>query len=126
VVQIWSRGGHVPLTIEGNEPRVLHRVAEGGCPESTISHGNFVLFKSPRSILGVGFELCTSYVGAKRDHTTLNTTNSSSSLLLSSLELSDTEVYAPYIRARLGTAAHFCEVVVPKLRTDTTSYRVLI
>jgi len=29
----------------------------------------------------------------------------SSSLLLSSLELSDTQVYEPYIRARLGTAA---------------------
>jgi len=35
---------------------------------------------------------------------------SSSSLLLSSLELSDTQVYAPSIRARLGTAEHFCEV----------------
>ena len=35
---------------------------------------------------------------------------SSSSLLLSSLELSDTQVYEPYIRARFGTAAHFCEV----------------
>jgi len=32
----------------------------------------------------------------------------SSSLLLSSLELSDTKVYEPSIRARLGTAAHFC------------------
>ena len=27
VVQIWSRGGHVPLIIEGNETLVLHRVA---------------------------------------------------------------------------------------------------
>ena len=35
----------------------------------------------------------------------------SSSLLLSSLELSDTQVYEPEIRARLGTAAHFCKVV---------------
>ena len=33
------------------------------------------------------------------------------SLLLSSLELSDTQVYEPEIRARLGTAAHFCEPV---------------
>jgi len=33
---------------------------------------------------------------------------SSSSLLLSSLELSDTQVYEPYIRALLGTASHFC------------------
>jgi len=42
--------------------------------------------------------------------------SSSSSLLLSSLELSDTKVYEPYIRALLGTATHFCEVVVLKLR----------
>ena len=38
-----------------------------------------------------------------------------SSLLLSSLELSDTKVYEPQMRARLGTAAHFCEAVVIKL-----------
>ena len=31
---------------------------------------------------------------------------------LSSLELSDTKVYKPYIRALLGTASHFWEVVV--------------
>ena len=37
---------------------------------------------------------------------------SSSSLLLSSLELSDTQVYEPQLRARLGAASHFCEVVV--------------
>jgi hypothetical protein len=36
---------------------------------------------------------------------------SSSSLSLSSLELSDTRVYARYIRAFLGTAAQFCEEV---------------
>jgi len=35
-------------------------------------------------------------------------TVTSSSLLLSSLELSDTQVYEPYIRALLGTASHFC------------------
>ena len=39
-----------------------------------------------------------------------------SSLFRPSLELSDTKVCGPYIRARLGTAAHFCEVVVLKLR----------
>jgi len=38
-----------------------------------------------------------------------------SSLLHSSLELSDTKVYEPYVRALLGTAAHFCKVVVLKL-----------
>ena len=40
---------------------------------------------------------------------------SSSYLLLSSLELSDTQVYEPEIRAILGTASHFCQVVVYKL-----------
>jgi len=30
-------------------------------------------------------------------------------LLFSSLELSDTQVYAPQIRARLGTASHFAK-----------------
>ena len=33
-----------------------------------------------------------------------------------SLKLSDTRVYEPQIRVRLGTTAHFCEVVVLKLR----------
>ena len=36
----------------------------------------------------------------------------SSFLLLSSLELRDTPVYEPEIRARLGTTAHFCKLVV--------------
>ena len=34
--------------------------------------------------------------------------NSASSLLLSSLELSDTTIYETYIRALLGTTPHFC------------------
>jgi len=41
-------------------------------------------------------------------------------LLLSSLELSDTKVYEPYIRARLGTAALFCEVVDLELKRRRT------
>ena len=36
-----------------------------------------------------------------------------------SLKLSDKRVYAPQIRARLRTAAHFCEVVVLKLRAQS-------
>ena len=43
------------------------------------------------------------------------------SLLLSSLKLSDTHVHEPYIQALLGTASHFREVVVLKLRTDAGS-----
>jgi len=31
-----------------------------------------------------------------------------------SLELSDTRVYEPQVRSRLGTTTHFCEVVVLK------------
>ena len=41
--------------------------------------------------------------------------SSPSSLLLLSLELSDTKVYEPYVRALLETASYFCEVVVLKL-----------
>ena len=37
-------------------------------------------------------------------------------LSFSCLELSNTKVYEPSIRAFLETAAHFCEVVVLKLR----------
>ena len=44
------------------------------------------------------------------------------SLLLSSLELSDTKDYEPYIRALLGTASHFCEVVALKSRTANAGY----
>jgi len=45
------------------------------------------------------------------------------SLLLSSLELSDAHVYEPEIRALLGTASHFCEVVVlPALPPHTVNY----
>jgi len=40
--------------------------------------------------------------------------SSSPSLLLSSLELSDTQDYEPLIRALLGTASHFWEVGVLK------------
>ena len=39
---------------------------------------------------------------------------------LSVLELSDTKVYELCIRALIGTASHFYEVVVPKLRTVLT------
>ena len=40
-------------------------------------------------------------------------------LLLSSLELGDTQVHEPEIWALLGTASHFCEVVVLKLRLSS-------
>ena len=37
-------------------------------------------------------------------------------LIPSNLELSDTKVCEPYIRALLGTASHFCVVLALKLR----------
>ena len=37
-------------------------------------------------------------------------------LLLPDLELTDANVYAPYVRALLGTTAHFCQVAVLKSR----------
>jgi len=46
---------------------------------------------------------------------------SSSSLLPSSLELSDTKVYEPQIRARLGTAAHLCGTFALRLEAGGRS-----
>ena len=43
----------------------------------------------------------------------------SSPLLLSSLELVDTNVYEPYMRALLGIAVHFCKAVVVYQVTST-------
>ena len=49
--------------------------------------------------------------------------SSSSSLLLSSQGLSDTNVYAPEMRARLGTTECFCEVVGRFARDDFARYQ---
>ena len=51
---------------------------------------------------------------------------SSSSLLLSSLEVSDTRVYEPHIRARLGTTAHFNLGHVSSLRRHEQREVVLL
>ena len=78
---------------------------------------------SVKQLLGT-FQMCMGlsvglYVGERYQISDMRFrgSSSSSSLLLSSLELSDTQVYEPSIRALLGTASHLCEVVVPKLRT---------
>ena len=47
------------------------------------------------------------------------------SLLLSSLELSDTNVLEPQTRALLGTAANLYKGIVFQLRTGPTGYRWL-
>ena len=52
-----------------------------------------------------------------RESSLLTTYSSSSSLLLSSLQMSDSRVYEPKVRALPGTASHFYEVVVLELRT---------
>ena len=48
----------------------------------------------------------------------------SSSLLLSSLEFSDTKVCEPEIRALLGTASHFCELAPKHRLFDSTVPRM--
>ena len=45
---------------------------------------------------------------------------SNPSLVRSSLELSYTKVYKPSIRALLGTASHFCEVVASQTPTHSS------
>ena len=50
----------------------------------------------------------------------LDSRSFSSSLLLSSLELSETKIYEPQIRTLLGTASHFCEVTVLQLTLHNT------
>ena len=56
--------------------------------------------------------------GKQPTPSSLNSSNSFlSSLLFSSLEFSHTKVYEPWIRALLGTASQFCDVVVLKSRT---------
>jgi len=61
------------------------------------------------SVLGFMPLFCTLVTGPRR------------SLLL---KLSDTRVYEPQIRARLGTTAHFCRVVVLELRAVPNWYSV--
>ena len=51
-------------------------------------------------------------LGIFKDLYEMSLVTSSSSFLLSSLELSNTKVYEPQIRALLGTATHFCQAVV--------------
>jgi len=53
--------------------------------------------------------------------------SSSSSLLLASLELSDTKVYEPQIRARLGTTAHYQTLnAQPVEKPDRWAWRVWV
>ena len=73
-----------------------------------------VLIVSPRSLHQV---LIVLIVGPYLlNNSAVHMHTSSSSSFLSRPDLSDTKVCEPYIRARLGTAAHFCQVVVLKLR----------
>ena len=68
---------------------------------------------------GLGLAVLAS-LGFTRNPPVNPTTLVSSSLLLPSLELSDTKVYEPYIRALLGTASQFCEVVFLTNHTATS------
>jgi len=64
------------------------------------------------ALQGQRYRLRLSYVCHNRPAAGVRLTFFCSALLLSSLELSDTNVYEPSIRARLGTAEHLSEVVV--------------
>ena len=48
--------------------------------------------------------------------------SSSFSLSISSLELGDRTMYEPHMRARLGTNAHFCKVVLLQVRVVPVWY----
>ena len=50
----------------------------------------------------------------------------SSSLLLTRLGLSGTQVYEPEVRALLGSASHFCEEVVLELRRLLTVWLMIV
>ena len=51
---------------------------------------------------------------------------SSSASLLSSLELGDRKVYAPEIRALLGTASHICEVDVFSVNCQLSIVKLVV
>jgi len=55
-----------------------------------------------RDVLSVTQSRAVAGKHGRLQEETFSETSSSSSVLLSSLELSDTKVYEPYIRARLG------------------------
>ena len=95
---------------------------------------------SSLSLSGLGLSdaesLSTLNASRPRDHCTIlqsrcslnpfetpNPSPSSSSLLLSSLELSDTQFHEPWIRDLLGTASHFCEAVVLKFLTPNPTHQ---
>jgi len=67
---------------------------------------------------------CTIYVKTVLNPSGLHPKPFSLSSLLSSLELSATQVYATYIRALLRTASHFCNVVVLQLRTSKSVFEI--
>ena len=74
-----------------------------GCPEQV---NEFILREAPaRADFNPFSEWLTDEGWAIIQVTSLSLL----SLLLSSLELSDTTIYEPEIRAFLGAASHFCE-----------------
>ena len=57
----------------------------------------------------------------RRGASSSSSSSSPPAVLLSSPELSNTEVYQPLTRARIGTTAHFCLVVVLESRAPIRS-----
>ena len=74
------------------------------------------------SLFQVALHLRSSGVGFSGTRVQFEICFFSSSLLLSSLGSSDTKVYEPQIRALLGIAAHFCEVLFRETRICRTPW----
>jgi len=87
--------------------------------------------RTPRLAMNRGYHTPTRTIGDRTPtaqspspvpaavHPAPRTSPSSSSFILSSLELSDTTVHEPYIRALLDTVSQFCEAIVLRLLTHS-------
>jgi len=97
--QVWERNLPRKQPAVNSTPLQSHRKPRISAPAPALSA--HISFPPPRQAQPLGHRAAFFF----------------SSLLLSSLELSDTKVLSLKLRALLGTASHFCEVVVLKSRT---------
>ena len=95
-ISMLDAGGHVPCRSDPGSRRLQEQPADRA---HTSCHPMRIVTADETGLLKVRppFLFFTLVTGPRRSL---------------SLKLSDTRVYEPQIRARLGTTAHFCEVVV--------------
>ena len=89
---------------------VLHTVPRVGRSYEHFPNGFELHLQHPQPRYTLFAVDCISMADAGGASVSSLSCTSSSSLLLSSLQLSDTQVYEPWIRALLATALQFCEV----------------